>query len=126
MMTPEDYLEIQQVNARYAHVIDSQDWDNLPDVFTDDAVIDRSGVGLSNLHGYEEIRSTLGQQARLEHYGTNLEITLAEGDRVEARSKFLGIGPNGRIISGEYEDVWRRTPAGWRIARRRAFSRGVH
>ena len=49
------------------------------------------------------------------HLVTNT-VVAADGERVTARSKFLGVQRDG---SGTYEDVLLRTPSGWRISGRR-------
>jgi hypothetical protein len=40
-----DRLEIQELFARYAHAVDSRDWVALKEVFTEDAVVDRTAMG---------------------------------------------------------------------------------
>lgn len=48
---------------------------------------------------------------------TNTVVT-AEGERVLARSKFLGVQRDGTVGSGVYDDELRRTTEGWRISLR--------
>jgi hypothetical protein len=122
-MTFDDYFEIQQVCARFAFVVDERAWERLAEIFTDEAELDRAAYGLPPLRGHAAIAESLERLPRIVHLGANLEVTSAEEDRVETRSRFIGVGPSG-TMTGEYRDVWRKTPDGWRIACRAALPAG--
>ena len=56
------------------------------------------------------------------HTWENWRDTLREGDDgvVRAHSKFIGFPNEGPPVTGDYHDEIVRTPAGWRLRRRRA------
>ncbi|MHA6731588.1 nuclear transport factor 2 family protein [Devosia sp. A369] len=135
-MTFEDYYEIQQVIARYGHVIDAA-IDQLDTVFTPDCVYDMTGGGGPVVTGIAGIltsftgspvppsRSQLEQQRPgLSHHTTNVEIIAERDGEADVRSKFFRLAPNGVAI-GQYRDVLVRTPVGWRIARRGVIAYGA-
>jgi hypothetical protein len=54
-------------------------------------------------------------------------ISSARGDTAHVRSEGIGIqsdGTSGSVVDEDvYEDIVRRTPAGWRIATRKIIAR---
>ncbi|MFW2232998.1 MULTISPECIES: hypothetical protein [Rhizobium] len=52
------------------------------------------------------------------HHTTNVYVQEGAGDEIAAVSKGLGLLPSGAVASVTYTDRLRRTPAGWRLARR--------
>ena len=120
MLTIEDRLDITQVINLYGHVIDLRQWDRLGEVLAEDIVfIGMSGEadrGLENLL----TRWIPSDRHPLAHHAMNIVIWEDPDGTVRAQSKGLGIGFKGRVGSLTYYDVFKRTPAGWRIAERRA------
>lgn len=121
----DDLAQIHQLHALYGHVIDRMWWDRLGDVFTDDAVFDATASGGPTFEGLDAMRNgfpELVAPITPLHLTTNV-VVLEIGD-TEARTlaKFLSFAtppPKGAVMAiGEYEDVMRRTPDGWRIAHR--------
>lgn len=122
-----DRLEIADLLARYAHAVDSGQWDLLDDVFTPDAVIDyRSAGGIRG--GRAEIKEWLAATlaawpGRLHLIGsTRMDVDSGEA-RVSASftdtlspSRDLLQAPAQGLIQGGgwYHHRMRRTPAGWR------------
>ena len=126
-----DRLAIEQVIARYVHAIDLRDYDALDDVFTPDAVFDLAAAGGINGTWAAEIKpwyaANLEAFALYFHAFTNVRLDL-DADRTGAASRSKVINPaamrgeDGELhhfeIVGAYEDRWRRTADGWRIAER--------
>ena len=120
-----DHIEIQQLYARYSHMIDSGDAKGWADTFTEDGVW-RSDTacyrGSEQLAGFAETSRNLVGGYR--HVQTNMLLSPnAEG--VEGSSYLLFLQPDpGRnsptiLNSAVYRDSIVRTPAGWRFAFRR-------
>jgi hypothetical protein len=139
-LTPQDYLEIQQLSARYTFDIDTcvNGGADFADLFTDDgefsvsqqwgvagnrktkgrvALIDAAGG--DGQGGCKDPKTTMGYG--ISHIIVNHVITPTV-DGAAGKSYLLAIGVGGdptRIErQGGYEDVYVRTPAGWRIKSR--------
>ena len=123
-----DRLEIQELLVRYSHAVDTRDWDAYEGVFTDDAVIDYTSAG--GIRGsLGEVVEWLSHALKLfpmtQHLITNRHVVL-EGDTATGRSYYYN--PLGRpdgtggmqllFFGGYYNDRFRRTADGWRIAER--------
>lgn len=119
-MTPEDALQIQQVLADYGHVVDDHDWERAHEVFADDFVFDMSAVGRPDLHGIADIVANFRGRNMYAHVTTNTTLTEQADGTVRAHSKFIGFPNEGPPVTGDYHDELVRTPAGWRLRRRRA------
>jgi 3-phenylpropionate/cinnamic acid dioxygenase small subunit len=133
-----DRIEINDLLIRYTKAIDQKDWNLLDTVFTPDAEADYVSSG--GIKGrYPEVRAWLAKALAIfpvtVHYVTNSEVTLA-GDRASARTAVYNPmffkNPDGSMhhfaVGAYYVDELVRTPAGWRIARRRedqAFMEGT-
>jgi 3-phenylpropionate/cinnamic acid dioxygenase small subunit len=124
-LTTDDRLAIHHLLALHGHLVDAGALDRLGELFTDDVVYDLTPLGGTVLEGVDEIAASareLGVNNPVAHLVTNIVIE-EPGDEVTARSKFLGVRRDGSVGSGVYDDVLRRTPEGWRIARRRVTVR---
>jgi len=123
-----DRLEIQHLIGRYADLIDGQSFDELDELFTDDARIDFTTFGGPN-GSLGEIKEFLAASlpffARTQHMMGLPHITI-DGDRAHARTScnnpMLSTGRDGTtsvwLIGLWYVDELTRTPAGWRFAAR--------
>lgn len=123
-----DRLEIEDLLYRYAEIIDGKRFDELRDVFTEDAHIDYSAFG-GAVGGREEIIAFLHKAMALfpntQHLNANVQIRV-EGDTATGRVMCLnpqeiglpGGGTQVFLLGLWYVDAYRRTDAGWRIARR--------
>lgn len=126
-MTDRD--EIEAVLVRYATGIDSRDWPLLRTCFADDARFDYGGIG-----SWDD-PDALVDYLRRSHYGPSLHrlsnfVIDVDGDRATSRTYVdaLVTGPRGYGVVhsfGWYDDDWRRTADGWRIACRRTVLHGV-
>lgn len=124
-LTTDDRLAIHDLLALHGHLVDAGALDRLGELFTDDVVYDLTPLGGTVLEGVDEVAASareLGVNNPVAHLVTNILIE-EPGDEVTARSKFLGVRRDGSVGSGVYDDVLRRTPEGWRIARRRVTLR---
>ena len=119
-LTPEDRAEIEQVIAAYGHVVDDNAWTSAHLVFAENFVFDFSHFGRPNLNGVSELRAALKGRKVYSHHSTNVAIFEDEDGVVRVRSKFIGFPVEGAPISGDYRDEFVRTPAGWRLRRRRS------
>jgi SnoaL-like protein len=139
-LTSQDYIEIQQLSARYAFDIDTcvNAGADFADLFTDDgefSVSQQWGVagnrktkgrvalmdaaGGDGQGGCKDPKTTMGYG--ISHIVVNHVITPTP-DGATGRSYMLAIGVGGdptRIErQGGYDDVYVKTPAGWRIKSR--------
>jgi hypothetical protein len=139
-LTPQDYMEIQQLSARYAFDIDTcvNAGADFADLFTDDgefsvsqqwgvagnrktkgrtALIDAAGG--NGQGGCKDPKTTMGYG--ISHIVVNHVITPAP-DGAIGKSYLLAIGVGGDPTKierqGGYEDVYVKTRTGWRIKSR--------
>ena len=122
----EDRLAIEDLLVAYAHAIDTMgDIDPVLAVFTEDAVYDLSGIGLSTLRGHDAIRgfcaTVFANMAHQAHYLSNFAVTAYQGDTASMRAYVTGIGrgkdgSSGHVHGRYYFDLV-RTAAGWKAAR---------
>lgn len=124
-----DRIEIDDLLIRYTKAIDQKDWALLDTVFTPDAEVDYLSSG--GIKGsYPEARAWLAKALSVfpvtVHYVTNSEVAL-DGDRASARTAVYNPmffrNPDASMhhfaVGAYYVDELVRTPAGWRIAKRR-------
>ena len=118
-MRTDDYVEIQQLLARYCHVVDNKQWDDLASIFTPDASVTVAGI-YPRTTGLDAIIPLYANVMRhpLAHESTSL-IVVEESDTVtRIASKWVTVRANGNAGAGIYEDEVVHTAAGWRIQER--------
>ena len=119
-----DRLEITDVITRYTRAVDTRSWDDLDNVFTEDAILDYSAVGGPNAPLSESrafIEKGLAGFARYQHMIGQVAIELS-GDSARATAYFtnpmISIAPDGSEtlweVGGYYHHELVRTPSGWR------------
>jgi hypothetical protein len=118
----QDILDIQQVQALYGHAVDWPDQSLLPQVFTEDAIFDGRQAGKDSYHdGLRAISAWFGQGKPPHpkvHHMMNVWV-YEEGGEVRVKAKWLVKSPvDGSVYLGDYDDVMKRTPSGWRIRHR--------
>jgi hypothetical protein len=126
MLGVEDRLAIYELMALHGHLMDDGAFDRLDELFTDDFVYDLAPLGYDELRGTEAlIRSALalGDANPLAHHVTNALIVAGDATDATVRSKGIAIRADGSSGTVVYEDLVRKTPAGWRIARRSVIPR---
>lgn len=120
-LTTQDYLDIQQLYARYAMTIDAGDAEGWANTFTPDGVFNNSSRGHDALvqfvHDWRDKRN--GAERR--HWNANLVITPADGGAsgsVYLMLLDIGVRPPVPNMSAVYEDSLVKTPQGWRFKTR--------
>ena len=122
----EERLAIYELIALHGHLMDAGAFDRLDELFTDDFVYDLDALGYGCLEGANaliEASTALGDDNPLGHHVTNSLVIAEEDGLVRVRSKGIGIGADGASGTVIYEDLIRKTPRGWRIARRAVIPR---
>jgi uncharacterized protein (TIGR02246 family) len=124
----EDLEAIRALIAEYRRALDEKDFEAYAELFGDDGeFIADGGV---HARGRDEILAMLAELQRTgaltvesgddRHLVANLEIAL-DGDSATASSTWVYITRANKLeMVGRYIDTLRRTPAGWRFARREA------
>ena len=120
-LTLQDYIEIQQLYARYNHAIDSGDGEQWVDTFTPDGVFNKHFTGRDVLLGFLKNWREQMNGAKCRHWISNLSIggnsELATG---AAYLLLLEVGsvPAAVVNSGVYADQLVKTANGWRFKSR--------
>jgi len=135
-LTALDYIEIQQLVAKYARAIDtcSNNGYDYADLFTPDGVFLPmvNGKSVTGIQGREKLAEVSGGGSRgcrnvgwiqqgVRHIYTNHVITpTAEGASGTVDMLMIGLGgdPNKIEYDGYYEDRYVKTPQGWRFKQR--------
>jgi ketosteroid isomerase-like protein len=130
-------LEIHQLVALYGHIIDEKDLSRLDEIYMRDAVFDMTAMGFPMVKGIESIRDfldTMHVQQRLDnapnplaHHASNVIVTEESDGVCHVMSKAIGFSDATppKIHSGLYRDIVKKTPDGWRFARRTALKLGT-
>lgn len=124
-----DRLEIRELTERYCVAIDNALADEWAETFTEDGVFEGlAGTfrGRPELAAFARRHAADPRYNSGQHWVSNFSIE-GEGDRAEMYSNLALLAPEPgsspvryyvRSV-GWYRDLLLRTPAGWRIARRR-------
>lgn len=118
-LTALDYVEIQQLYARYNYAIDAGDIEAYVGLYTPDGAFN-AFEGQAGLRQFMKNR----QGGNRRHWNTNLVITPSpEGAKGQVYLMFVDVGTKPPSISGagRYEDVIVKTPQGWRFKKRRTM-----
>ena len=117
----QDYVEIDQLYARYAHGIDTHAEDGVmyASTYTEDGVLDTGARKFEGRSALIALAQPPGDPT-LAHMVVNLAIMPSpEGARAIANMAQLTLGAAGKppVIRGfgRYEDIIVRTSAGWRF-----------
>jgi hypothetical protein len=130
VLTALDYLDIQRLVASYGHALDNglSQPDNGPayaGLFTSD------GVAFRRLQGFEPLAAIARAQPHgpryARHFLTN--VTIAPSPEGATGEQYLVVvdpsdgGKPGRLfLGGHYEDIYVKTPDGWRYKSRTLFN----
>jgi hypothetical protein len=126
-----DRAAIDDLLARYCFAIDLRNWDELREVFAADAVITYSGPRVSSgiadiVAFFTEATSTVAATQHLLHtsrvwadgsYAAR-GLTHVTAHHIARDIDLPAPAPAVFTVTGTYDDVFARTPAGWRISRR--------
>ena len=126
-LTGQDYGEIMGLYGRYAQGSDFRDAELFVSAFADDAVFttgpDQSVEGRDALMAQrlERFQGQTGDSGT-RHYVSSWVITPTADGGAEGRAYWLVLSVSGEQpesrVSGYYEDVFVKTPNGWRIQSR--------
>ena len=134
-LTPQDYLDIQQLVARYPYTLDGglDHGKALADLFADDGEFHQQTGRV--WRGRKELLTIADKEVEtpnvLGHFGMNLVIVPAPHGAV-GKQYLLTIAPLGEAKDGRqawsvtpyhYEDVYVKTAAGWRFKSRTVVER---
>jgi hypothetical protein len=118
-LTALDYVEIQQLYARYNYAIDSGDVEAYVALYTPDG-------SFNTYEGHEGLRTFMKNRrgGTRRHWNTNLVITPSpEGATGAVYLMFVDVGTKPPTVTGagKYEDLLVKTPQGWRFKKRRTL-----
>ena len=125
-LTAQDYADIQQLYWRYNHGADFRDADLFASAFTDDAVFktgpEQEHTGRDKIAAFMSgsLSGQVGDAGR-RHWNSSWRITpSAEGARGRTYWLVLDVstGEATHSSTGYYDDVYVKTPDGWRIKSR--------
>lgn len=116
-LTTQDYIDIQQLYARYNWVIDAGDVEGYVALYTPDG-------SFNTFNGADGLRTFMkGRQAGTRrHWNSNLIITPAPGGasgKVYLMLVDVGQKPPAIATAARYDDMLVKTPAGWRFKSRK-------
>jgi ketosteroid isomerase-like protein len=120
-LTTQDYVEIQQLYARYNHAIDSGDAEGWAATYTPDGVFNSRFKGRDGLLEFMKQWKEKMNGANRRHWNSNLLITpSAEGASGKVMLMLLDVGtkPASIVMTGQYTDVLVKTADGWRFKTR--------
>jgi len=125
-MTADDYIEIQQLYARYNHAIDTGDAEGYAATFVPDGVFN-TFTGHDALVGFiHRWRDSMNGGDR-RHWNTNLLITpTAEGANGSVYLLLVDVSvrPPAIAAAAMYDDQLVKTPQGWRFKKRATKAEG--
>ena len=115
-LTTQDYIDIQQLYAKYNWAIDAGDTDAYVALYTADG-------SFNNFQGQEGLRKFMSGRAagNTRHWNTNLLITpTAEGAKGAVYLLLVDVGttPPAVARAAKYDDVLVKTAQGWRFKKR--------
>jgi len=115
--SPEDYVAIADLLARYCITLDLDDVEGWLALFTPDAKYEVYG---RSFDGHDGLRRMVEGAPGGLHLGGPPMIELIDRDHAKTKQNLLFVArQDGISRSAVYDDELRRTEAGWRIARRR-------
>lgn len=115
-LTAQDYIDIQQLYARYNWVIDAGDIEGYVALYTPDG-------SFNTFNGADGLRTFMKnrQAGTRRHWNSNLLITPTPGGasgKVYLLLVDVGQKPPAIATAARYEDTLVKTAAGWRFKRR--------
>ena len=121
-----DKSQIAEVLIRYATGIDSKDWPLLRSCWTDEIDVDYQQLGrFTSADALTDVMRQLHENMGPTYHRLSNFVIAVDGDRATARSyvqAVLMLQPNDSTnwvdALGHYDDVFVRTPNGWRISER--------
>jgi SnoaL-like domain len=120
-----DTVAIQSLLARYGHIMDSEDFERLTEVLTEDVCWDSSAMPTPFVN--VGLKSVVAKQKEAIHprsyHATNVIVAFVDDETAVVYSKWLTIQENGTVRTGDYFDHAVRTDRGWRIDQHKLLAR---
>jgi hypothetical protein len=125
-MTPEQLVEIEQIKqlkARYFRLMDTKQWPEWTQVFTEDAVLQWGPKDDNVFRGRDEIVKGVShvlREATTCHHGHMPEIELTGADRARGIWAMYDYVESPQFVLhgfGHYHEEYRKADGAWRIAR---------
>jgi ketosteroid isomerase-like protein len=126
-----DRTALQDLMTDYCYAVDKlDDIDGLLSLFTEDAVLDFSRIGLPVMNGHGDIRrffeGVFADMSHHAHYITNFKLDRYDGDTASMRAYVIGLGRakdgNSVEVNVCYTFDSIRTDAGWKAQRYSMFA----
>jgi ketosteroid isomerase-like protein len=121
VLSTQDYVEIQQLYARYAQTIDAGDAEGWANTFTADGVFNNSSRGHDSLVTFVHDWRDKRRGASLRHWNSNLVVTpAADGARGAIYMLLLDVSEKAPTVTASYryEDALVKTADGWKFKTR--------
>jgi hypothetical protein len=121
VINSDDYIEIVQRDALFVHIMDRHEWDRLGEVWAEDGGYDGRATGRGLTLGLAALREYFSTSRQpLAHVHTNHDFAPLEeaGSVARGRFRWFIVWEDNGVSSGYGEDVWKKTPNGWRLHRR--------
>jgi uncharacterized protein (TIGR02246 family) len=119
----DDIEAIRRLKARYFRTMDTKQWDEMRQVFTDGVVVDTSESGGGVVTGADEfmafLRETLGDVVTVHHgHMPEIEVTSPTTATGVWALQDLLVWPDGtRLLGvGHYHETYEKHDGQWRIA----------
>lgn len=119
----DDIEAIRRLKARYFRTMDTKQWDEMRQVFTDGVVVDTSESGGGVVRGADEfmafLRETLGDVVTVHHgHMPEIEVTSPTTATGIWALQDLLVWPDGtRLLGfGHYHETYEKHDGHWRIA----------
>lgn len=113
--------QIRHTLAAYNHAGDSNDADGFAGAFTEDAIFEGPGFrldGRAAIRAWKASQPMFGAATFRIHHVSGVLIEFLAADRARVRSNWLVTTDIGADSAGRYDDLFRKTRDGWRIAHR--------
>ncbi|WP_150302653.1 nuclear transport factor 2 family protein [Pseudomonas saliphila] len=117
---------LEEAVLRYCEAVDKlSDLDFMTENFTEDAVLDLTGLGLPRFHGHEEIRgfyaNVFKDMSHHMHLLSNFQVKKLSGDTADIYAYIVGMGRSVTGIDVQvyvyYDLSLRKVNDTWKIAR---------
>ena len=120
-LTALDYIQIEQLYARYAHYLDTADGAKFSELFTPDGVFVTNKPGYGNIKGRKALAAFAAKAGapppivRAAHSTTTVMIDPAPGGATGSAYLMAGTGADQGYV---YTDSFVKTAEGWRFKTR--------
>ncbi len=125
-LSQEDRLALHELLSRYTHFLDYGAIARMGEVWTEDCVfeVDNPDVRFEGLASLQEFfQGTVSALPHVRHVVSNVYVDgNAEGAQLNAYLQVVDAAEQKLIMFARYQDQCVKTPAGWRIARRRCIN----